>query len=398
MEAFNHAYEQERIRAYRKYFLETSSRVETSVANQVWALVAERTETLNPFDLNLNTKKQVATAVGFEHQGDLLNTYQNSLEKAEVNQDIAARFQLENKGFEEVKKRLLGLPLYSTVLLFSPPPKLEMKKYGYGGKSMAYFYYILPGEKKEERLVKALTWENDFSEADFAEILNTLFREDLISADEVSILTSPVGIYGNQKRKNSSLEEVWQAIEKVYAKKERNFILSPLALIEKYLFGGEEMRGQENAELAILIDEFAKQYISGMTPSLEKKWRIILNLADNKLLHQDITAGNEILPAVKVPTGLEGNIFRWYEQFDKPTRTVFGSCGSSGGEKDTISENPLEQFTNSLFRTQTFKISTEKSERTFHCTCRACGEEVEAKIADGEIHCPKCHATAPYKC
>src|SRR3989344_1205920 len=209
-----------------------------SLKDQYWSLLAERTGTLNNFTLDVSNDDRKVTAIGFEHRGDLDSTYEKSVREAE-SEVIAKRYDLENRGYEAVKKKFFELPLYSTVVLFSPPPSHDMQKKGYGGDTSICFYHILPGETKDKRIIKSLALLNKFDEEDSASILNNLGDEKVLPTEE-SILLSPIGIKSKDSN-TGSLKTIWNSIEDQYQRKNYNFLLPPYELVENFLLHGDKL-------------------------------------------------------------------------------------------------------------------------------------------------------------
>jgi len=157
--------------------------IEQSVDDQLRSLLAERTQTVHPFTLAVDGAD--VTARGFEHRGDLGNTYARSIKEA-ADVQRAGRFELENRGYEKAKEKFFDLPLYSTVVLMSPPPEVVIE--GYPGYNLMYFYHILPGETDGKRTIKSLSFINKFEKQEQVEILRRIDPEVEVEATESSIL------------------------------------------------------------------------------------------------------------------------------------------------------------------------------------------------------------------
>lgn len=378
MGAFNIEHEQRRLK-------EKDIRSEDcvkSLEHQLRSLLAERTETTNPFTLEAD--KDEVRAVGFGHRGDLNLSYKKSVEEA-PSEKIARRFHLENDGYNKAKEYFFKLPLYSTVLLFSPPPDTKIE--GYPGYSLAYFYHILPSDDakdKHKRTIKALSFINRFTKEEQASILNSLGCENVAKPKESSILLSPVGVYGLGKD-TKSFETIWNTLEREYKKEKKDFFMPSFKTMEKFLLNGEELWNNKYETLATMISEIGKMISNGATEEeLKDKWSIMLNLADQELLHKDITTEahnkRDYSSFYDYSHSQQGLIFDQYKHLSFEPRVAATSCGSSGGMKSGLN-NPLPDLgfkNNALIVTTSFEMTDAKDDPDL---CRCGGKEPH-------FHCP----------
>lgn len=396
MAAWNHEHERSRLSEAGV----TRERGLSSTQQQLWSLLAERTEDLNPFDLEVDLAlhgQGEVTAEGFSHRGDLSNSYQRSVQAAE-NETIVRRYQLENQGYEKARELFFDLPLYSTILLLSPPADVPIK--GYGRQSMACFYYILPGEGENKRIIKSLALTHYFSQEEQAAILNNfLIREKVVPREE-SILLSPICIYGFGKDDRESLRIIWQEMEGVYSQKPRDFWLPSFEIIEEFLLHGEEIREREHPALSQMISEIAVWYASGDFPAdFASKWKIMLNLADKELLHRDVsekkTVDGQMVSATSTQKlfyfnnsfyrsdfergEIDGTIFSYYQELNYEPRVVATQCGPSGGIGE--GRDGLFGSQEAVFTTNTFEAEREGGE-----ICQVCRQSNK----DSHYHCPSC--------
>src|SRR3989344_2723640 len=115
MPAFNLEHEQRRL---AEQGISPGAKV-VSVKDNLRTLVFERTHT--PSFFALTAKADEVTSVGYEHRGDLNNSFVRSEEEAPA-QRIEARYALETQGYNKAREKFFTLPLYSTIMLISPPP------------------------------------------------------------------------------------------------------------------------------------------------------------------------------------------------------------------------------------------------------------------------------------
>jgi len=369
-----------------------------SVKDNLRTLVAERT--LSPSHFELRVSSGVTTGIGYEQRGDLSRSFQKSEAEA-PNDRIIQRYRLENEGFEKAKKEFFRLPLYSTIMLWSPPPDEPIP--GYPGHSFAYFYHVLPGRKEEERTIKALAWINYFSKEDQADFLNELNEDGAVQPTEGSILTSPVIARGGNG--TESFRAFWQTLERQHKEKGYNSFMPSASVMEQQLLRGDEIMRDKHLELDIIMEDVAKRLAEGATQNeIAREFNIMLGLADKELLHkhwehQDLVLPRE--PNERVLPPLQA-IIAMNSHHGENVRAVETYCGISEGMT-------LEQSPTSLFGTTektasinsfTFKISkesTSNSENTvLCCKCPFCKELVDAKIDGGRIYCPECGKSAPY--
>lgn len=331
MPAFNLEHERQRI---QEAGLEFGSKV-NSVKDNLRTLVAERTEA--PSYFKLHVKENAVTADGYEHRGDLNSSFTKSEEEAQSSA-IAERFRLETEGFNKAKKEFWNLPLYSTVLLFSPPPDMAIK--GYAGYSMAYFYHIMPGKTSDEREIKAVAWVNRFDKEDQVSILDAFSEKKDIKPCEQSILTSPVTAKGAVSD-TQSFKTLWSMVQKVYHdKKYANFICPPATVMEQYLLNGEELMKNKHLELDLMVDEIAKQLSLGASQDqIIDKFNIMLGLADRELLHKNwghVDAVRMVPPGDSKLTFPQAQVlFDRNKHLGENVRKTETPCGPSGGMRKT---------------------------------------------------------------
>ncbi len=362
---------------------------------QLWSLLAERTEAPNSFELQVKTQG-VTTAVGFEQRGDLMNSYNRSVQEAETDA-IARRYQLENDGYEKAKDLFSSLPLYSTVVLASPPPEIPIP--GYGKESMMYFYHVLPSDREDERTIKALTWMNRLSTEEQAEIINNIGETKNVQPTTQSLLLNPQA-NSSFFQDARSFREMWDKVEEVYKRKERDFMCLPGDIMEMYLLHGDKLREKGNSELAVMIDEIAKRMARGENAEdLETRWAIMLNLADLRGIHTDITSSRLPSYDVRIPVQSAGVIFDKYRHLAYEPEQKELPCGPSSSLTGRAAQTPVTTWT---FAVQTNKnVLSAETEKTLKCTCPFCKKRVVAFIKNGRIYCPRteeCGKSAPYNC
>lgn len=380
MPAFNLEHEQRRLQEAGLTF-DTKVR---STKDNLRTLVAERTEAPSFFEMRVHDS--LVTSTGYEQRGDLGNSFSKSEEEAQT-EAIARRYGLENKGYERVKDRFSELPLYSTILLFSPSPDESIP--GYPGHSFAYFYHILPGEKEGERTIKALAWVNRFSKEDQSEILNNLQGEEKVLPSEQSILTSPISVLGED-----SFKKIWEKMRQYYDEKEYNGFTCPNEdIMEDYLLNGDRIMRSRFAELDIMQEDLAKRLARGEgIVQIREDFDTMLKRGDKDWLHKDWGKLDSIhmnVPAMLMPKDA-GIIFALNKNNDT-VRQVMTFCGLSSG----LSKN------DSQINSWSFTVKTDQnktSEQTkLCCTCPFCNKQVEAEIGGGRIVCPNCKKSASWK-
>lgn len=395
MAAFNLEHEQKRL-------VEIDSNLDrkiSSVKKNLWTLLNERTETLGWFGLEVDSDKKVV-AEGYEQRGDLGNSYKLSVDYA-PNNEIAKRYKLENDGYEKAKELLINSPLYSTVILASPPSEIKID--GYGDQSLMYFYHILPGETEDTRTIKALSWMNKLTREEQAEILNSFKVNKDVEPTAESILNNPVEsvVFSND---TESFSVLWNKVEEVYSRKDRDFFCLPFTVMEQYLLNGDKLRERDNPVLTAMINEIAQRIARGdSAEDLETQWDIMLNLADLQLLHKEDSSLAEPFPrGTQLEFDRKGVIFKHYKHLAYEPRQMETPCGHSGG----LGVNNRQQYP---ILTTTFTMSKNiagktslavpiSHEKTLKCTCPFCQKKVEATIKDKKIICPNCSKSAKYEC
>lgn len=383
--SYNIQYEHNRLA--EEGFIEASRRI--SLVENLRAEIAERVQMVNPFELHLNASQ--VTAKGYEHRGDISSTFKKSEDVAEEQgrDPVAKRFALENEGYEAAKKEFATRPLFSTVALFSPAPRVPIE--GYPGYNLMYFYHILPGEKPDTRTIKALALINRFDKREQAEILENIERGKPVSPTEEDILLSPRGIDSSSVIPDTtSFRTIWKEVENVYKRKERDFKIPSVDVAESYLLFGEMAWKHRHAKIQTMMESIAQSIEYGISENdedLQERWRILLNLADRELLHADFS---EHMPVVNVRLQRVENadarvLFDAYAHLNGDVRQTTTSCGASGGiGKKSIFVNPLQTLI------QQAQISTASFEIHISNPLENVIEEDEE--FDG-FECPRC----PYK-
>ena len=278
MAAFNLEHEQRRL---AEPGIPDADKIQ-SARDSLRTLVAERTHFPSFFELTVAA--DVVTSVGYQQRGDLDSSFEKSIEEAST-EAVARRYGLENQGFSEAKRKLGELPLYSTVMFFSPPPDEQIP--GYPGHSFAYFYHILPGETEGKRTIKALAWTNWLSKNDQAEILNGLNPERTVSATEGSILTSPVS--SSRGQGIESFRFLWNRVRDYLATKGyTDSVCPPSVVMQDYLLNGERLMKGQHPELDIMIGNLAKRLAKGEgEDEIADDFNTMLGRGDKDLLHKD---------------------------------------------------------------------------------------------------------------
>lgn len=341
-----------------------------SMQGQLASLLAERTDSLNGFTLFASLNAQAVTAPGFEHRGDLAEgSYSRSVDTAE-SEAVARRFALENTGYKKAQALFFDVPLHSTIVLFSPPPAVEIK--GYAGESMVYFYHLLPGESEDKRVVKSLALKTRFSPEEQARFLGEFFGSE-VEPSEAGILLSPLAEIALTED-TKSFRRVWQALGDLYEERTRDFLWPPVTVAEDFLLNGQSASARRFPNTAAIINEVAGMIVRGEAgPELERAWRVMLNIADAEMagLHQDLTAN--------IPAKDRGVLFA---QFDFAPRVVATSCGNSGG----LGSSSLIRSEATL-TTQTSEVSRTDSE-PFECP--NCHAKTYGPVGN---QCPHCKIT-----
>lgn len=366
-----------------------------STRDSVRTYLMERTGAPSYFRLEANP--EAVTAVGYEQRGDLDNSYAKSVQEAEKD-DIAKRYRLENEGYAEVKKQFFDLPLYSTIMLFSPSPDVPIP--GYPGHGMTYFYHILPHAEKKKRVIKALAIKNYFTKDEQAEILTTIGAKAQVSPTEEGILRTPVAAYSGTEDAGS-MGMLWEKVDEVYSRRPReaDFPRPSFNVLKRYMLHGKELWDKKHQALSLMTEDMAKRIIRGESDeNLAKDWDIMLNLADKELLHEDVSPalpGEDMV--LRVIPDRETVIFDRYRHLSFAPRRMPTPCGLSAG-LGTYST----QASDPTMITGTFVVKGELSggERALKCkNCPLClAPDIMATIKNGEITCPKCKKSAPYQC
>ena len=364
-----------------------------STRDNLRTLVAERTE--SPSFFELKARNEEVTSVGYEHRGDLDNSYKKSVENA-PNERIANRYNLENKGYLEAKKKFFELPIGSTVLLFSPPPDEEIP--GYPGHSYAYFYHILPGETESERTIKALAWVNRFTKNDQAEILNSFDENVNTLPTEESILTSPVSV-SSESEKNS-FDTVWSSLRGYFKNKGYdNFYCPPSNVMQQLLLNGENYMQSNNFELEIMIDSLAHRLSNGEGKNeIADDFDTMLKRGDRDFLYKNWGLQKDVHMNTPINHATaDAYIVFARNRNSEQVRQVMTFCGMSSGMDQSNMKGSVQ---GSQINTWSFNVNKgpeqPSGETILCCTCPFCEKEVDARISEGKISCPNCKKSAPY--
>src|SRR3989344_8334193 len=253
-----------------------------STRDNLRTLVFERTHM--PSFFALTVKGENVTSIGYEHRGDLNNTFIKSEEEAPTER-IAKRYALETQGYRQVREQFFVLPLHSTIMLFSPSPDKPIP--GYPGHTPIYFYHILPGKKDDEREIKALSWDTWFSKDDQAQILDGFNPDTKVLPTEQSILTSPVSVKGGEG--TESFYMLWNSLRDYFKQKRyTHFSIPPAFLMEQYLLHGSELMRNQYLDLDIMIESLAQRLAKGASrDEIADDFDTMLGTGDKILLHKD---------------------------------------------------------------------------------------------------------------
>lgn len=397
MPAFNLEHEQRRL---SESGITYSAGVK-SIKDNLRTLVAERTEAPSFFELSV--KDDAVTSVGYEHRGDLNNSFARSETEA-PSERIVRRYCIENRGYSEARSEFGKLPLYSTVMLFSPPPDEPIP--GYPGHSFAYFYHILPSENEGQRTIKALAWINRFTKEDQAAILNSFNPKAQVLPTEESILTSPVSVSSGTG--TESFQTLWDTMRQHFKNKGYSDFACPSGqVMQEHLLNGDKLMQSKYLELDIMIDDLAKRLANGGTrESIADDFDTMLIRGDKDWLHKDWGYQQSIHMNIPMHTPnlpKAAYIFAQNKSSEQ-VRQVMTFCGLSSGMSSGMFGTPVSG--ESQVNTWSFSVNIEKSNQssqseqtTLCCKCPFCEKEVEAKIEGGRIWCPNkdCGKSAPYK-
>ena len=398
MPAFNLEHEQRRL---AEQGMPDSAKV-PSARDNLRTLVFERTHTPSFFVLTARAGK--VTSVGYEHRGDLTNTFAKSEEEAQTAR-IEARYALENKGYRKASEQFFELPLHSTIMLISPPPNEPIP--GYPGHTPIYFYHILPGQTQDEREIKALSWDTWFTMEDQAQILNGFNPDAWVLPTEESILTSPINVSG--KEGTQSFHMLWEALRDYFRKKGyTHFAVPQGVLMEQYLLHGEELMRNQHSELDVMMESLAQRLAGGATrDEIADDFDIMLGKGDKDLLHKDWGHQQTIhmnVPRHTIPDRPPAfAVFQQNRYLGENVRQVMTFCGMSTGMKATPFGSPKTEaqvntwsFTVKKGISETKEEGTSQEQTKLCCTCPFCSREVEAVIGGGKITCPDCKASVPW--
>lgn len=376
MPAFNLEHERSRL---QEDGLTRDARIH-SAQDSLRTLVAERTGA--PSYFRYRGTRESITSVGYEQRGDIDKSFELSVLEA-ANERIAQRYALENRGFGAVKGNFFDVPLYSTFMLFSPPPDEPIP--GYPGHTPIYFYYVTLGRDEDEREIKALSCNTWFSKEEQAELLNDLHPKTPILPTEESILTSPVNLAVGGTG-TESFQTLWNKV--------RNFALErgygasnfpQASVMEAYLLHGEKIMQNEHPELTIMAHDLATRLADGATQTeIEDDFEIMLKRGDKDLLYKDwghLPNVQMSIPERRI--SIDARLLFLANKDSEAVRTVMTYCGISGG----MSSNSREAAVNAWsFTAKRKEVTSEK--RILCCTCPFCGQKVEAVIENGLIICP----------
>lgn len=370
-----------------------------STAIQLRAVIAERTKTINPFELE--AAEEDTAAEGFDENEVENKGYKLSVKEATSDQ-IAARYQLEIDGYNETKKSFFKLPKYSTHLLMSPAPDIEIPGYE-KKKNMMYLYHVLPGPSEEKRNIKALTWENKFSKEEQAEIANTLMGKEVAQATTESILMTPVGVC-DFTQDTKSFQTIWEVVGRIYHRKKRDFPYYSYSVMEEILLNGKEAWEKKHAALAAMTTGLAERIVGGETgEQLQEDYRILMNLADKRLLYNDdlFSKGKSERYAYPLPNA--AIIFDHYRDLGRySVRQVATACGPSGelGRQTGYSIKGVSTSTFEVSQSDVTRISSNAKDWDYtrgDCVQPGCGRTnvdvgpckickiCEAKYDSGEL-------------
>ena len=399
MPAFNLEHEQRRL---AEKGISHGAKV-ASAKDNLRTLVFERTHT--PSFFALTAKADEVTSVGYEHRGDLNNSFVRSEEEAPT-QRIEARYALETQGYNKAREKFFALPLYSTIMLISPPPDEPIP--GYPGHTPIYFYHILPGQTQDEREIKALSWDTWFSKDDQAQILNGFNPDARVLPTEESILTSPVSASGGEG--TQSFHMLWDSLRDYFRKKGYTHFTVPQGVVmEQYLLYGERLMQARHLELDVMIESLAQRLASRTTrDEIADDFDTMLGRGDKDLLHKDWGHQPGIhmnVPRHAIPDRPPAfAVFQQNRYLGENVRQVMTFCGMSGGMNlsNSFGSPKTEASVNSWSFTAKKGVSEEKETSSSQevtklcCTCPFCRKQVEAEIGGGKITCPDCKASVPW--
>ncbi len=398
MPAFNLEHEQRRL---AEQGISPGAKV-VSVKDNLRTLVFERTHT--PSFFALTARADEVTSVGYEHRGDLSNSFVKSEEEAPTAR-IEARYALENEGYRKAREQFFKLPLHSTIMLISPPPDEPIP--GYPGHTPIYFYHILPGQTQDEREIKALSWDVWLSKDDQAQILNGFNPDTRVLPTEESILTSPISVSGGEG--TQSFHAIWNSLREYFRKKGYTHFAIPSGLVmEQYLLHGSEIMRNQHLELDVMMESLAQRLASGATRNeIADDFDTMLGRGDKDLLHKDW--GHQQTMHMDIPRHTIPDrppafaVFQQNKYLGENVRQVMTFCGMSTGMKTTPFGPPKEEapvntwsFTAKRGIAEDKENNVAQEQTRLCCTCPFCSREVEAVIGGGKITCPDCKASVPW--
>ncbi len=399
MPAFNLEHEQRRL---AERGISYAAKV-ASAKKSLSTLAYERTHA--PSFFNLTVRGDQVTSVGYEHRGDLNNSFIKSEEESPT-ETIERRYALETQGFNKARERFFTLPLHSTIMLISPSPDKPIP--GYPGHTPIYFYHILPGKKDNEREIKALSFDTWFNREDQAQILNGFNPDTKVLPTEQSILTSPVSV--SKGEGTESFYTLWNSLRDYFKQKGyTHFAVPPAFLIEQYLLHGQDIMRSQHLDLDVMIGNLAQRLANGATrDEIADDFDVMLGRADKDLLHKDW--GHQESLHMNVPKHADLDvppafvIFQQNRHLGENVRQVMTFCGMSGGMKASGPfGTPVNEATVNTWSFTAKKGIAETNESTslqettkLCCTCPFCRREVEAIIEGGKITCPDCDASVPW--
>jgi len=393
MPAFNLEFEQKRL---QEPGLTYAAGVQ-STRDSLRTLVAERTNA--PSFFALNATPLAVTSVGYEHRGDLHNSFAKSVEEAEA-EAIARRYDLENRGYDRVKQQFFSVPLYSTFILFSPPPDEPIP--GYPGHTPIYLYHVLPGRNDEdgekEREIKALSWDTWLKKEEQAEILNELDPKVNVLPTEESILTSPINVVGAE-----SFQTLWNKVREYALRRGYSASSFPQSsVMEDYLLHGEEVMQTQHPDFYVMIDDLATRLVEGATrDEIADDFDTMLKRGDKDFLYKNWGYQSVVQMSIPGRRTLDPRLIFQQNRSSEAVRLAVTFCGPSGGISSAQDNglNPSGQETgiNAWSFTAKNRKNTAVENKILCCKCPFCERTVDAKIEGGRLHCPDCKNSVPYK-
>jgi len=292
------------------------------------------------------------------------------------------REQAELTGFLEVENQMREHP--RSMSFWLSPPKtadygfvfaLAPDKTAPEGSGMVKEYIIRYPERKGELAMSSSIWTS-LSSAPSPEDTNK-YIETPISAsvpDARQAVDDVLAVIGIQKTDLERAHLFEEATDAILGKWIRQYTdaITTLSRLEK-TFPYYQIAATECKALLLAIYNRAEEIQALDTDSLKR------------MIHPE-TPSDDREPAM------------YYALHNRPSITS-GSCPVIDSSDDLARELTNDAVYGKLDRGVPVESSLHKNtEKTLHCTCPFCNKEVDAKIADGKIQCPKCHKHAPYAC